>query len=84
MRKIGAIQITSAIRLQLLEPSYRAGPDPMLQERRRVERGTIERRPERGLGGKPTVARTRLSVELILEKLAAGERFEDVSARIRD
>jgi len=28
--------------------------------------------------GKPTVAGTRLTVELILEKLAAGETFEQI------
>ena len=32
------------------------------------------------LGGKPVVAGTRISVELILEKLAAGETIEEIRA----
>ena len=30
------------------------------------------------LGGKPTIAGTRITVELILEKMGAGETIEDV------
>ena len=30
------------------------------------------------LGGKPVIAGTRITVELILEKLAAGESVEDI------
>lgn len=32
------------------------------------------------LGGKPVIAGTRISVELILEKLAAGETIEQILA----
>jgi uncharacterized protein (DUF433 family) len=37
----------------------------------------IESDPER-LFGKPTIINTRISVDLILEKLAAGDTFEDL------
>ena len=37
----------------------------------------IESNPDK-LFGKPTVVNTRISVDLILEKLAAGDTYEDL------
>lgn len=42
-----------------------------------MRKGLIESRPDI-LAGKPVVAGTRISVELILEKLAAGETEDDI------
>jgi uncharacterized protein (DUF433 family) len=39
----------------------------------------IESDPNK-LFGKPTIINTRISVDLILEKLAAGDTFEDLLA----
>ncbi len=44
-----------------------------------MKKGLIHSDP-RILAGKPHVAGTRISVELILEKLAAGESIEDLLA----
>ncbi len=42
-----------------------------------MKSGLIESRPD-VLAGKPVIAGTRVSVELILEKLAAGEVVDDI------
>jgi uncharacterized protein (DUF433 family) len=44
-----------------------------------MAQGLIEARPEIMMG-KPVIAGTRITVELILEKLAAGETIEQVVA----
>lgn len=44
-----------------------------------MRKGLIESNPEIMMG-KPVVAGTRITVEIILEKLAAGETFEQLVA----
>ena len=51
----------------------------MLVAEAQVTRGLIEIKPE-VMMGKPLVAGTRITVELILEKLAAGETIEQIVA----
>ena len=44
-----------------------------------MTRGLIQARPD-VMMGKPVIAGTRITVELVLEKLAAGETLEQVVA----
>ena len=48
-----------------------------MEERELLKR--IEQKPG-VLGGKPVVSGTRISVELILERLAGGASFENISS----